>query len=72
MPNASESLWKIVDQVLQNHTDSYLVTLSQAGNKPLRKNCVAGLVSHVFKDENNVFSFKGFLYLWFVEVLSGT
>lgn len=54
------------------HTDSYLVTLWQEGTKPLGKNCVAGLVSQVFKDEHDVLSVKSFLYLWFVEALSGT
>lgn len=72
--NTSESLWKIVEQGLGNHThtDSYLVMLRQEGNKPLGKNCVAGLVSQVFKDESDVLSVKSFLYLWLVEALSGT
>lgn len=52
------------------HTDSYLVTLSQEGNKPLGKNCVAGLVGQVFKDESDILSVESFLYLWFVAALS--
>lgn len=47
--------------------DSYLVTLSQEGNKPLGKNCTAGLVSRVCKDESTFLCARSCCFLLSVE-----